>query len=114
MNGKCKQTMEIIIQRIDNSVLWSLNVIVRPHMEFKNKKVVQNLELQLSELEMLNSMFPNDGELELADPGVISDIQDFLQGKLDRRELSKLQYSINLNTQGVLNISSCRNWKDIW
>ena len=73
-------------------------------MEFKNKKVVQNLELQLSELEMLNSMFPNDGELELADPGVISDIQDFLQGKLDRSELSKLQYTINLNTQGVLHI----------
>jgi hypothetical protein len=70
-------------------------------MEFKNEEVVQNLELQLSELEMLNSMFPNDGELELADPGVISDIQDYLQGKLDISELSKLQYTVNLNVQGV-------------
>ena len=70
-------------------------------MEFKNEEVAQNLELQLSELEMLNSMFPNNGELELADPGVISDIQDYLQEKLDIFEVSKLQYTVNLNVQGV-------------
>lgn len=66
-----------------------------------NDSLAQNVELQLSELEMLNSMFPNQGELELVDPGVITDLQDFLLGKLEREKLSKLEYTINLDIFGV-------------
>lgn len=62
-----------------------------------NSDVENNIELQLSELEMLGSMFPNKGELELIDPGVISDIHDFLSGKLGRDKVPKLEYNINLN-----------------
>jgi hypothetical protein len=62
-----------------------------------NSDVENNIELQLSELEMLGSMFPNKGELELIDPGVISDLHDFLSGKLGRDKVPKLEYNINLN-----------------
>ena len=62
-----------------------------------NSHVENNIELQLSELEMLSSMFPNKDELELTDPGVISDLNDFLSGKLGRENISKLEYNINLN-----------------
>jgi hypothetical protein len=62
-----------------------------------NSHVENNIELQLSELEMLGSMFPNKDELELTDPGVISDLNDFLSGKLGRENISKLEYNINLN-----------------
>lgn len=64
------------------------------------------LELQLSELEMLNSMFPNEGELELTDPGAISDIQDFLKGNCSRKDLTKLIYTIHLEIQGVIAVCS--------
>lgn len=64
--------------------------------------VKENIELQLSELEMLNSMFPNEGEVEMTDPGTISDLHDFLSGKLDCLNLPKLEYVINLNTEGVI------------
>lgn len=61
-----------------------------------NNHVENCIELQLSEFEMLGSMFPNMGELELTDPGVISDLQDFLAGRLPRDKISKLEYNINL------------------
>lgn len=50
---------------------------------------------------MLGSMFPNMGELELTDPGVISDLQDFLAGRLPRDKISKLEYNINLTIMEV-------------
>ena len=67
-----------------------------------NNHVAQNVELQLSEIEMLNSMFSNAGELKITDPGVISDLQDFLSGKLERENLSKLEFSINLDIMEVI------------
>lgn len=66
-----------------------------------NNHVEKCIELQLSEFEMLGSMFPNMGELELTDPGVISDLQDFLAGRLPRDKISKLEYNINLTIMEV-------------
>lgn len=66
-----------------------------------NENLIQNVELQLSELEMLNSMFSNPGELELIDNGVIPDLHDFLSGNLNRDSLPKLEYTINLDILGV-------------
>lgn len=68
--------------------------------------VEKNIELQLSELEMLNSMFPNEGEVEMTDPGAISDLHDFLSGNLERNKLPKLEYVINLNVEGVMKRNS--------
>lgn len=59
--------------------------------------VVQNLELQLSELELLTSMFPDENELKIVDPGVVSDIQDFISGNIDITELPKLEYLLTQN-----------------
>lgn len=66
-----------------------------------NEDVIRNLELQLSEFEMLSSMFPKKGELELNDPSAISDLHDFLSGTLVKDELSKLEYFINLEIEQV-------------
>lgn len=74
-----------------------------------NSDVENNIELQLSELEMLGSMFPNKGELELIDPGVISDLHDFLSGKLGRDKVPKLEYNINLNIMEVRIFETERN-----
>lgn len=63
------------------------------------------LQLQLSELEMLNAMFPNPGELELTDPGAVSDINDFLSGRCGLQELTKLSYTIRIIVQQVFYFS---------
>jgi len=74
-------------------------------MEENVEKISYNLEMQLSELEMLNSMFPNDGELKLSDPGAISDIQDFLAGKCSSTDLTTLSFTIHLTSASeVFNI----------
>ncbi|XP_030836361.1 RWD domain-containing protein 2B-like [Strongylocentrotus purpuratus] len=39
---------------------------------------IENLELQISEIELLDSMFPGDGEFCLDDPSVLSDVQTFV------------------------------------
>ena len=75
----------------------------------EDSKVRDNLQLQLSELEMLNSMFPNPGELELVDPGAVSDINDFLSGRCGLQDLTKLSYTIRLNVQEVWQV--CSRWK---
>ena len=40
------------------------------------------LQLQLSEVELLSSMYPNDGELVLDDPMAVPEIQDYVDGKI--------------------------------
>lgn len=41
----------------------------------------ETLQLQISEIEMLQSMFPNEEEFILDDESALSDIQSFLDGK---------------------------------
>ena len=56
---------------------------------------IECLELQLSEVEMLQSMYPD--ELSLDDPMALSDIQDFINGKIDYDSLnSRVGLSIQL------------------
>lgn len=43
---------------------------------------LENLELQLSEVEMLQSMFPNEEEFKLDDQGVLSDVQEYISGSI--------------------------------
>lgn len=70
-------------------------------MDFERDVIVQNLELQLSELEMLSSMFPNEGEFQITDPGVVSDMQDFIAGNIDLSEVPKLEYLLTQHIGGV-------------
>lgn len=42
---------------------------------------LESLRLQLSEVEMLESMFPNEEEFRLEDPGVLVDVQEFISRK---------------------------------
>ena len=59
----------------------------------------EHLSLQLSEAEMLSSMFPNPGEFRLDDPGCIPEIQAFVDGALAYDKLqSRIGFSIKLQT----------------
>jgi hypothetical protein len=42
---------------------------------------VENLQLQLSEVEMLQSMFPNEEEFRLDDQGTLVDVQEFIASR---------------------------------
>lgn len=47
----------------------------------------ENFELQLAEVEMLTSMYPNHGEFSLHDPGAVVQIRDFLSGNLEYEDV---------------------------
>ncbi len=45
------------------------------------ESIATNLELQLSELEMLRSMFPGEGELCLDDPAAEAEVNQWINGE---------------------------------
>jgi len=61
--------------------------------------VHQMLELQLSEIEMIRSMFPNPGEVILDDEAAVDEIRTFLDGKIDYDSLS-LRLGFTLKVEG--------------
>lgn len=60
-----------------------------------NGNLEEMLRIQLSELEMIQSMFSNPGEFCIDDPSVIADINDFLDGKTNAFP-PRLDFTINL------------------
>ncbi|PSN57282.1 hypothetical protein C0J52_02565 [Blattella germanica] len=66
------------------------------------------LRIQLSELEMLQSMFSNPGEFSVYDHSVIADINEFVDGKSFVCP-PRLDFTINLFIEKV----RCMNWKKI-
>lgn len=50
-------------------------------MEQPVNNIQQNLQIQLDELESLESMFCNPGEIKVEDIGVFHDIEDFVGGR---------------------------------
>lgn len=44
-------------------------------------EIKTNLEIQLSEVETLQSMFCNAGEVRIEDPGILADMTDFVQSR---------------------------------
>jgi len=54
-----------------------------------------NLEVQHSELEMLAAMYPGAGEMELSNPAVLQDLQDYLDGKA-KRPPETVEFSLNI------------------
>ncbi len=70
-------------------------------LSLQHADLVEMLNLQVSEIEMLQSMYPNPGELVLDDPLALADIQEFTEGKLPYETLLcrlgftlKLEFSI--------------------
>ncbi|CAH0382980.1 unnamed protein product [Bemisia tabaci] len=70
-------------------------------------KIREMLLIQLEELEMLTSMFPNSGELTVTDQSVIADINQFVECKSSTVPLH-LEYIINLNLDD-LKLELCAN-----
>ena len=59
------------------------------------------LELQLSEVEMLASMFPSPGEFTLDSQFAVADIQAFLDGKVQYQYLrSRIGFTIRIAADG--------------
>ena len=63
--------------------------------------VAESLELQMSEIEMLSSMFPNKGEFRVDDPVAVDNVRDFLHGNIKYEFLhNRLGFSLNITPQG--------------
>jgi len=60
-----------------------------------NGNLEEMLRLQLSEVEMLQSIFPNPGEFCVCDYSVIADINEFVDGKCSVYP-PRLDFTINL------------------
>lgn len=63
--------------------------------------VAAMLELQVSEVEMLTSMFPDKTEFSLDDPTAVKNIQSFLDGHIKYEYLHKrIGFSLRVNPEG--------------
>ncbi|XP_001635466.2 RWD domain-containing protein 2B [Nematostella vectensis] len=58
--------------------------------------ITENLELQVSEVAMLQSMFPNEKEFKLEDEAAFIDVQDFLVGKLEGPLPPRLEFCVSV------------------
>ncbi|KAG7167025.1 RWD domain-containing protein 2A-like [Homarus americanus] len=65
-------------------------------------ELVAMIELQLSEMDMLQSMFPDPRELEVDDPSVLCDLRDFAEG---RTLLLPPRLDLVINLDGRLSMS---------
>lgn len=58
-----------------------------------------SLDLQLSEVEMLNSMFPGGEEFQLDDPCAVVDVQSYVNSEIPYDELHcRIGFTINLQS----------------
>ncbi len=62
-----------------------------------------DLEMQLSELDMLRSMFPEEGELKVEDPGVEADMRQWLERHQDENQEEEMETQLVLSLR--LNVS---------
>ncbi|XP_022185005.1 RWD domain-containing protein 2A [Nilaparvata lugens] len=69
--GDCPDENLLDFEKLENEIAGFVD----------KSNIEEMLKLQLNELEMLGSMFPNPGELVVYDHSVIADINDFLEGK---------------------------------
>ncbi|XP_028653688.1 RWD domain-containing protein 2A-like [Erpetoichthys calabaricus] len=57
----------------------------------------ETLELQLSEVEMLLSMFPGDGELTLEDANAVNRVKRYLEGGCEVATPSRIEFAVMLS-----------------
>ena len=68
--------------------------------EMATADLEETLSLQLSEVEMLTSMFPDNTEFTLDDPNGVSEIQLFIDGQIDLDNLqSRIGFVIKLTVE---------------
>ena len=80
--------------------------------------VSEMLSLQLTEIEMLASMFPNPGEFQLDDPSAVATIQAFVDGELQREDLhSRIGFTVKVDTGNKVTVlqqlvcwTKVKNW----
>ncbi|XP_043921884.1 RWD domain-containing protein 2A isoform X2 [Protopterus annectens] len=60
--------------------------------------ITENLELQLSEMELLFSMFPNKGEIDLEDASALLYVQRYLEGVREALP-PQVSFSVNLTAE---------------
>ena len=74
-------------------------------------EIADNLELQLSEVEMMSSMFPSKQEFQFDDPLSVTLIQSwvdaFRNGQADSEPPSMMSYRINISLESSVSIELC-------
>ncbi|XP_014787219.1 RWD domain-containing protein 2B [Octopus bimaculoides] len=73
--------------------------------EDENVDIREMLELQLAEVEMLNSMYPDENEFKLEEPIAVRNIQSFLNGKIKYEYLySRIGFTVYLHPAPECNL----------
>ena len=77
---------------------------------------METLEIQLAEMEMLASMYPEKGELEFDDPSAIADVRlaldQFADGSIPSSHLetvANIGFSLRLKTELQVNLNFVLN-----
>ncbi|KAG8450270.1 hypothetical protein GDO86_002791 [Hymenochirus boettgeri] len=58
---------------------------------------MEEIEAQLSELELLSSMFPSEEEFVVTDQLALADMRDYVEKRTTDRPSSKIQFTVNVN-----------------
>lgn len=100
---------KLYIERKINRRQWNFRYIRQPVHTCKNMdsqtqdpdtaNLKENLQAQLSELEMLQSAFCNPGEIQVDDVVAVADINEYVNDKT-KIIPSPLDYTVNLNVDG--------------
>ena len=65
-------------------------------VEEESDEVLQNIAIQLQEIEMLQAMFPSEGELEWHDPSLLVDAEEFVKSN-GKASVNMRYLSFNVN-----------------
>ena len=65
-------------------------------IEEESDEVLQNIAIQLQEIEMLQAMFPSEGELEWHDPSLLVDAEEFVKSN-GKASVNMRYLSFNVN-----------------
>uniref|UniRef100_A0A6J0U0P5 RWD domain-containing protein 2B n=1 Tax=Pogona vitticeps TaxID=103695 RepID=A0A6J0U0P5_9SAUR len=60
---------------------------------------LEEAELQLSELDLLSSMFPNEDEFKLIDQIALSELKNYVERKTSEKPSSKIQFVLNVELE---------------
>lgn len=66
----------------------------------KDSSCLKTLDLQLSEVDMLISMFPDQEEFKLDDPCAVAEVKSYVEGNMSYDELqSRIGFTLNLHSK---------------
>ncbi|KAL5011312.1 hypothetical protein ScPMuIL_009863 [Solemya velum] len=71
----------------------------------KDSSCLKTLDLQLSEVDMLISMFPDQEEFKLDDPCAVAEVKSYVEGNMSYDELqSRIGFTLNLHSKSQVPI----------